>query len=140
MNKKIEITKEKIEIAKIRKTFNNINTGAIVIFEGVVRKFNKGLKVEKINYEAFKEMAEKEIDKIIDEEVRQIKNFNEIYNIYLCHRIGELTVGETSIIVAVCTEHRNESFVLCTKIMDQVKARVPIWKYETTENGAHWIQ
>ena len=140
MNKKIKITEERLDIAKIRKSFNNVNTGAIVIFEGVVRQFNTGLKVKKINYEAFEEMAKKEIEKIIDEEINQITNIKEIHDICVHHRIGELIIGETSIIVGISAEHRIEAFKICMQIMDKIKNRVPIWKYETTENGAYWIQ
>ena len=140
MNKKIKITEEKLDIATIRESFNNINTGAIVIFEGVVRQFNKGLKVKKINYEAFEEMAKKEIEKIIDEEINHIQNSKEIHDICVHHRIGELTIGETSIVVGISTEHRIEAFNICMQIMDKIKNRVPIWKYESTENGSYWIQ
>ncbi len=140
MNKKIIITKEKLDFIKFRKFFNNKNSGAIVIFEGVVRQFNKGLKVKKINYEAFEEMARKEIEKIINEEIIQIENIEEMHSIFVHHRIGELTVGDTSVIVGVSSEHRNEAFNMCTHIMDKLKQRVPIWKYETTEDGAYWIQ
>lgn len=107
------------------------NCGAVITFEGVVRRDKAGDSyVEKIIYESYEEMAEREIEKIRKESIEKFK----LHDVIIKHRIGEVKVGETSLFIAVLAEHRKEGFKAIDYITDEVKTKVPIWKKEILEN------
>ncbi len=139
MKNEIKIINHSIESVKVREFLQNNKSGAIVIFEGVVRDFNQGKKIKNITYEAYEAMAIKEISKIVDKQKKQLANNSEIHSICIHHRVGKLYVGETSIIIGVSSEHRAQAFLLCSNIMYKIKISVPIWKFETSEDDAYWI-
>ena len=101
MKNEIKIIEHSLEPTIVRKFLQNNKSGAIVIFEGVVREFNQGNKIKNITYEAFEAMAVKEITKIVNEQKNQLTNSHEIHSICIHHRVGKLDVGETSIIIGV---------------------------------------
>lgn len=109
--------------------------GAVVLFSGVVRDHHEGKLVESIFYEAYRPMAEKEIDKIvagIREEFPDVK-------IALLHRLGRLGVGDASIVIACASPHRAEAFAACRAAIDRIKETVPIWKRERGPDGEEWV-
>jgi molybdopterin synthase catalytic subunit len=88
-----------------------------------------------MHYEVYKEMAEGTM-KDIEKEVFAKWN---IKKIAMIHRIGTLKVGETSVIIGVSSEHREESFQACKYAIDSLKRRVPIWKKEIFTSGQNWV-
>lgn len=113
------------------------NVGGIVTFEGRVRNDNHGKKVEKLEYEAFPEMAELEGKKIL-EEARQMFAIEKAYCI---HRTGTLTIRDLAIWIVVYAKHREAAFRASEYIIDQVKTRVPIWKKEFYSDGeTDWVK
>lgn len=121
-----QITTEPLNIIDAIKYVSSPEYGAIATFIGTVRNENEGKKVTAIDYTAFKEMAEKEMQKIVDEACKKWK----IGKIYLVHRVGKLLVREASIIIAVSSPHRAEAFEACRFIIETLKQTVPIWKKE----------
>lgn len=109
--------------------------GAYVLFEGVVRNHHDGHAVESIFYDAYRPMAEKEIEKI----VTGVANEFPAVAIALLHRLGELVVGDTSIAIVCSSPHRAESFAACRALIDRIKHTVPIWKKEKGPNGEEWV-
>jgi molybdopterin synthase catalytic subunit len=77
-----------------------------------------------------------------EEKMREIENEAQtkwaIKKLVVIHRIGNLKVGETSIIIGVSSEHRHEAFEACKYIINNVKTRVPIWKKEITDESQKW--
>jgi molybdopterin synthase catalytic subunit len=132
----ISIREDPIDVNKILEETSDDSAGAIAFFIGVVRDHNEGKKVTKIYYEAYKEMAEKVLLEIEDEATKKwnIKKFIAV------HRIGDLNIGDISVIVAVSTEHRKEAFEACKYTIDMIKIRVPIWKKEKSDSGEHWLE
>ena len=110
------------------------SASALSIFIGNVRNRGKSGNVSEIYYEAYSEMAE--------EKMREIENEAQtkwgIKKLVAIHRIGNLKVGETSIIIGVSSEHRCEAFEACNYIINNVKTRVPIWKKEISEESQKW--
>ena len=105
---------------------------------GVIKRLDgfDSLAVRSLEYEAYAEMAEKKMAQI-GEEVRQ--KFP-IGKIAIIHRLGQLDIGESSIIIAVAAPHRHEAFEACAYAMDRVKEEVPIWKKEFfTDGNDHWV-
>lgn len=107
------------------------NSGALVLFEGIVRRKTGDLEVESLFYEAYTQMAEKRMMEIM-------QSANEKYNLIdaiAIHRIGEVRPGEPSVLVAAWSEHRDEAFKACRQIIDEIKESVPIWKKDILRNG-----
>lgn len=109
--------------------------GAYVLFEGVVRDHHEGRAVESIFYDAYRTMAEKEIDLI----VRDVQSQFPKVALALVHRLGHLIVGEASIAIVAASPHRAEAFGACRLVIDRIKETVPIWKKERGPDGEEWV-
>lgn len=123
-----------IDVRSIMDTLTDGSTdsGSLIVFEGRVRADEvDGEFVEKIFYESYIGMAEKEIEKI---ESEVIKKFG-VKKVVIKHRIGEVKVGEIALFVAVLSTHRMEGFEAIQYAINEVKRRVPIWKKEILSNG-----
>ena len=112
-----------------------LSDGAYVLFEGVVRNHHEGRAVESIFYDAYRPMAEKEIDKIVRDVAKQFPDVA----IAITHRLGHLNVGESSIAIVCASPHRAEAFAACRMVIDRVKQTVPIWKKERGPAGEEWV-
>ncbi len=110
--------------------------GAIDIFLGVVRNENKGRAVQYLEYEAYPEMAEKVMREIADEARERFG----LLHCAVMHRTGRLEIGETSLVVAISSGHRAESFEGGRWLVDEIKKRVPVWKKEVWTDGEEWIE
>lgn len=120
----VEITERKISLEEALSKLKLKGVGAMVTFSGIIRPIEEGKELLQMEYEAYKEMAEKEMKKIAAE-IKARWNVNEIA---MMHRVGQVAVGEPSVIIAVAAEHRNEAFRACQFAIDTLKETVPIWK------------
>jgi molybdopterin synthase catalytic subunit len=112
------------------------STGACVTFEGRVRNLNDGRTVEALDYEAYAPLAEKEGAKIVAEARGKFP----IIGALCVHRTGRLALGDIAVWVAVTAAHRAAAFEACRYIIDETKARLPIWKKEHYADGAaEWV-
>jgi len=110
--------------------------GACVTFEGWVRNHNEGEAVQALEYEAHEGIAAKEGAKIVAEAKQRFA----IAAAYCEHRVGKLAVGDCAVWVGVTAAHRGAAFDACRYIIDETKARVPIWKKEHYSSGATgWV-
>jgi sulfur-carrier protein adenylyltransferase/sulfurtransferase len=110
--------------------------GGYASFEGWVRDHNEGQQVRHLEYEAFAALANKEGERIIAEAVARFG----IEHAACVHRIGDLQLGELAVWVGASARHRQEAFLACRYIIDEVKHRVPIWKKEHYVNGdSGWV-
>jgi len=110
--------------------------GAIATFLGTVRDHHRGRRVTRLEYSAYGPMAERILREVAGEAVERFQASQVVVE----HRIGSLAVGETSVLVAVAAAHRRQALAACAYVIDQVKARAPIWKREFGEGGAVWIE
>jgi len=110
--------------------------GAACLFVGVVRIENKGRSVERLEYEAYEEMALPLMEEIAAETRRRFP----VTGVRLVHRLGRLEIGEASVAVATTSPHRGEAFAACRFAIDTLKARVPIWKKEHYADGTAWLE
>lgn len=110
--------------------------GALVTFVGTIRGHSQGKRVLYMEYEAYKEMAEKKLRQI-GEEIRARWGLKDVA---LCHRVGRVGVGETALVVVVAAPHRKEAFEACQYAIDRVKRIVPLWKKEVREDAAVWVE
>ncbi len=110
--------------------------GGYASFEGWVRDHNEGQQVRHLEYEAFELLANKEGERIIAEAVERFG----IEHAACVHRVGDLQLGELAVWVGVSARHRQEAFLACRYIIDEVKHRVPIWKKEHYVSGdSGWV-
>ncbi len=108
--------------------------GAIVIFDGVVRNHSRGRRTLYLVYEAYEEMALKQLRMLAGEALQQFR----IRNVAIVHRLGRIEIGESSVLIAVYSAHRAAAFDACRFLIDTLKKTVPIWKKEYFEDGAVW--
>ncbi len=124
------------DIANERERLLAHQAGAYVSFEGWVRDNNEGRAVIALTYAAYQVLAEAEGNRIVDEARTRF----DILDTACVHRIGRLELGELAVWVGVSAGHREEAFTACRWIIDEVKARVPIWKREHyAEGGEEWL-
>ena len=132
----IRITTTRLSLQDVMRELEDNSAGAVSVFMGNVRNRGRFGNVSEIYYEAYREMAE--------EKMREIENEAQakwaIKKLVAIHRIGNLKVGETSIIIGISSEHRHEAFEACKYIINNVKTRVPIWKKEISEEIQMWTE
>ncbi len=113
------------------------HVGGIVTFEGRVRNSNQGKSVLKLEYEAFKEMAELEGNKII----KEARELFDIVDVACVHRTGILEIKDLAVWIVAYSKHREAAFRATEYVIDQLKTRVPIWKKEYYVNGeTDWVK
>ena len=98
--------------------------GAVVCFSGTVRGEENGQPIRSLFYEAYRPMAEKQIQAILTD----LSGKYPCTSVEVIHRLGTVLVGETSLFVRVRAPHRAEAFHLLTSFLDRLKQDVPIWK------------
>jgi molybdopterin synthase catalytic subunit len=126
---------EPIDPAALARRVRTDASGAVVTFAGVVRDHHRGKRVERLSYEAYAPMAQREMERIAAE----VKARWDVEGMAIVHRVGTLKVGETSIVIAVAAAHRKEALQACDWALDRVKETVPIWKKEHGEAGEGWV-
>ena len=110
--------------------------GGLVTFTGIVRDHSRGQSIDHLEYEAYGEMAERELDAI----GRQVEQRWPEVRYAVSHRVGRLAIGEPAVMIAVAAPHRPAAFEACRFIIDTLKQTVPIWKKEFATSGAYWVE
>lgn len=131
----IKIVSDPIDVNEAFETVRSEACGAVDIFVGTVRNKTKEKQVVRLEFEAYEEMAIKEMQKIADTASQKWP----IEKLTIVHRTGILSLGEIAVIIAVSTPHRAASFAACQFIIDTLKQTVPIWKKEVFEGGEVWV-
>jgi molybdopterin synthase catalytic subunit len=132
----IELVRERIQSEEISARLKAPEDGAIVVFEGIVRNHSGGRRTLYLEYEAYEEMALKQMGVIASAMCGQLG----ADSVALVHRLGRLEIGETSVLIAVTSAHRRAAFEACRYGIDTLKQTVPIWKKEYFQDGAVWAQ
>jgi len=124
------------DTGNLRAALLDERVGGYASFEGWVRDHNEGRRVVGLHYEAYAALAEAEGARILDEAMQRFA----ILDAHCTHRTGELAIGELAVWVGVTAAHRDAAFAACRYVIDEVKARVPIWKRERYADGdAGWL-
>ena len=116
---------------------NDSSCGAVSSFVGITRDNFQGKKVLKLSYEGYVPMAEKELRKLCSEATEK---FSSIRRIAAVHVLGICPVGKASVIIVAASPHRRDAIQCCEFLIDELKARIPIWKLEVYEGeeGSVW--
>ena len=111
-------------------------SGAVATFRGVVRAHGGGHEVVAIEYDCYREMAEKEMIAVLNDTAARYG----LHSALIIHRSGTVPAGETSVLVAVAAAHRGPAFDAVRVIVDLLKERAPIWKKEHYRDGtSRWL-
>jgi molybdopterin synthase catalytic subunit len=126
----VRVTDEPLSLDKLVKLVRDPRAGAVVTFQGVTRE------VEKLEYEAYVEMAEQKMAAVVADAAERHG---------LCaaaaeHRVGDVPLSEPSVAVAVSAPHRGEAFAGAREIIDRLKAEAPIWKKEVEGGEGRWVE
>ena len=132
----IEMVEGTIDRRKIVDSVAGPGSGAIVTFDGTVRDNARGKPVTHLYYEAYSEMATKELHKIRDQAMQRWP----LNAMSIVHRIGRMGIGESSVFIAVSSAHRKDAFEACRFAIDTLKTTAPIWKKEHYQDGEVWIE
>ena len=131
---RVEIVDQVIPMAEIVAELKVGPDGAVCVFDGIVRDNTRGRKTLHLDYEAYREMALEQMRGLAADAVTKFG----VRDVALVHRLGRLTVGETSVLVVVASAHRGAGFDACRWLIDTLKKTVPIWKKETFVDGVVW--
>ena len=109
--------------------------GGVVTFTGVVRSESRGKRIVRLEYEAYRPMAERKMAEIGNGIAGEWPGVR----VAIVHRVGTLVVGEAAVVIAASAPHRAQAFEACRAAIDRLKESVPIWKKEIAEDGEEWI-
>ncbi len=128
------LTREPIDADRLVAAAKRGEDGAVAVFDGIVRNNSRGRQTLYLDYEAYEEMALKQMDGLGHEAQEKFG----VRHVTLVHRLGRLAIGETSVLIVVASAHRAQAFDACRWLIDTLKKKVPIWKKETFVDGAVW--
>jgi MoaE-MoaD fusion protein len=132
----IRISPEPVTIDGVVEAVAGGDAGAVVTFAGIVRRRGHHLPdVVRLEYEAYREMAEAVLREIAEEIEREHLGVR----LAIHHRTGSLAVGDTAVAIAAAAMHRAPAFEACRAAIDRLKLRAPIWKKEIGESGEAWV-
>ena len=130
------ITRDVIPTQDLANELKAPEEGGVVVFEGIVRTHSRGRKTLYLEYEAYEPMAKSKMRQLAAELRRQFH----VSRVVIVHRLGQIEIGEASILIGVSSPHRQASFDACRYAIDTLKRTVPIWKKEFFEDGAVWAE
>jgi molybdopterin synthase catalytic subunit len=133
--KRCTISERALDEAEVAARVEGPDAGGVVAFVGRVRNQARGHSIEHLVYEAYPEMAEREMEKIADEAGERWPGTR----VAIAHRVGRLEIGDAAVVVVAASAHRDAAFLACRFAIDTLKERVPIWKREVATDGAYWV-
>jgi molybdopterin synthase catalytic subunit len=130
------LSDQPLDVGRVVARVAGPDAGGIVTFVGSVRDLSRGHAIRHLEYEAYPEMALREMERIADEATAQWPGAR----VAMAHRTGRLAIGELAVVIAAAAPHRAEAFAAARYAIDTLKERVPIWKKEVAEGGEYWVE
>jgi len=130
------VTDQPISLTEHEELVSHQAAGAIVGFVGVIRDHDGGRGVSRLEYSAHPS-AEQVFAEVVTEVAEQSTG---VRAVAASHRIGVLQIGEAALVVAVAADHRQAAFATCARLVDTIKARLPVWKHQFFDDGTEeWV-
>ncbi|HJR16105.1 MAG TPA: molybdenum cofactor biosynthesis protein MoaE [Gemmatimonadales bacterium] len=130
------LTEEPLDITALLASVQSAERGGVACFLGTVRNHHQGREVVRLEYSAYAPMVEVECARIVAESQARWD-----VKVALQHRIGRLEIGDAAVAVAAASAHRDEAFLACRHVIEELKLRVPIWKREYYADGTvEWVE
>jgi len=128
------ITENEIDEAAIRRAVESAQSGAVVVFSGVVRNHDGGRDVQSLEYQ-----AHPDAERFLVECCASVAAETGL-SVAAAHRVGKLEIGDVALIAAVSAAHRREAFDACELLVERIKSTVPIWKRQSLTSGTtEWV-
>lgn len=135
-----ELSPAPLDVAAAQRRVEHPSCGAVVVFTGNARDKSRAREVVRLDYEAFPAMAADEMAHVFEDcRARIAGDEGHALRMLVRHRTGSVPVGEPAVVVAVASPHRDAAFQAARFLIDELKARVPLWKKEVYADGHHWI-
>jgi len=129
------VTEQPLDITAHERAVARPAAGAVVSFAGVVRDHDGGRTVVELEYEAHPSAAD-----VLAEIAAEIAADPRVHALAVSHRIGHPGIGDVALAAAVSTAHRAAAFELCARLVEEVKARLPVWKRQVFADGSdEWV-
>jgi molybdopterin synthase catalytic subunit len=133
---RVALTEDPIDLAEHEALVAHHAAGAVVGFAGVIRNHDGGRTVTRLEYSAHPS-AQQTLAEVVAEVAAEAPG---VRAIAVSHRIGRLEIGDAALVAAVAADHRRAAFDTCSKLVDTVKARLPVWKHQHFTDGSHeWV-
>jgi molybdopterin synthase catalytic subunit/molybdopterin converting factor small subunit len=129
------LSEEPLSLARAVDDVRDERAGAIATFTGTTRVSSRGRTVQHLDYEAYEGMAERVMEEIA---AALLKRYD-LCRIAIHHRVGRVSIGDESVVIAVSAPHRADALAACEDAIDILKEQVPLWKKEVYEGGEEWI-
>ena len=129
------LSDEPLSLDRVVDEVRSDEAGAIATFTGTTRVHSRDRVVTHLDYEAYEGMAER----VMAEIAEALHARYELCAVAIHHRVGRVGIGETSVVIAVSSAHRQAALAACKDAIDELKERVPLWKKEVYEGGEQWI-
>lgn len=130
----VRVTPDTLHLSQYVAYVEDDSAGAVATFSGVTRNVFQGKRVIQLEYEAYDDMAEKVVRGLC----QQARSKWSLTKVAVAHKTGLCPVGETSVVIAVSSTHRQDALQAVAWLIDELKAKVPIWKKEVFEGGEVW--
>ncbi|MFI9640411.1 molybdenum cofactor biosynthesis protein MoaE [Micromonospora sp. NPDC051925] len=131
----LAVTDQPLDLAAHEAAVADRRAGAVVSFRGVVRDHDHGRPVTLLEYEGHPSAVE-----TLRAVAAEIAADPDVYAVAVSHRVGRLDIGDVALVAAVSTAHRAAAFTACARLVDEVKARLPIWKRQVFADGTEeWV-
>lgn len=130
------VTEEAIEPRELLELVSAPQFGAVASFLGTVRSPNRGETVHYIDYQGYTAMIRTQMAEVVVE----LRERFDLGHVAVTHRLGRLLPGEASIAIFISSPHRRDALEATHACIDELKARLPVWKYEVGEDGSHWVE
>jgi molybdopterin synthase catalytic subunit len=129
------LSERPLDVAETIARVSGPGRGGIVTFLGAVRDESRGRSIRHLEYDAYPEMAEREMQKIAAAAAERWPGVQ----VAIAHRAGQLAIGELAVVIAAAAPHRGDAFEACRFAIDTLKQTVPIWKKEVATDGEYWV-
>ncbi|MFY1635401.1 molybdenum cofactor biosynthesis protein MoaE [Solwaraspora sp. WMMB335] len=131
----VSVSAEPLDLAAHEAAVTDRRAGAVVSFQGVVRDHDHGRAVTGLEYE-----GHPSAEQVLREVAAEVAADPAVYGVAVSHRLGVLAIGEVALVAAVSTAHRAAAFAACARLVDEAKARLPIWKRQVFADGTEeWV-
>jgi molybdopterin synthase catalytic subunit len=133
---RVDLTENPIELAEHEALVTHQAAGAVVGFAGVVRDHDGGRTVTRLEYSAHPSAQRT----LVDVAAEIAADCQGVRAIAVSHRVGTLEIGDAALVAAVAADHRRAAFEACARLVDTVKARLPVWKHQFFADGSdEWV-
>ena len=131
----VSVGETELDLAEHERAVADTRAGAVVSFQGVVRDHDDGRSVTLLEYE-----GHPSAEAVLREVAEDIAAGPDVYAVAVSHRVGGLKIGDVALVATVSTAHRAAAFAACARLVDEAKARLPIWKRQVfTDGEEEWV-